>query len=100
MRFKNTNGKHLWKKTVLKVLLLLMKMLVQKNTAEIEMELKDFGFHQEKSKLTKKKEMELADLMNVDLTAWKTEDLTALLLNLKLKATGTNPDFQGQIFDS
>lgn len=94
MRFKNTNGKHLWKKTVLKVLLLLMKMLVQKNTAEIEMELKDFG------KLTKKKEMELGDLMNVDLTAWKTEDLTALLLNLKLKATGTNPDFQGQIFDS
>lgn len=71
-----------------------------KKHSEIEMELKDFGFHQEKSKLTKKKEMELADLMNVDLTAWKTEDLTALLLNLKLKATGTNPDFQGQIFDS
>lgn len=36
--------------------------------------------------------MELADLINVDLTAWKTQDLTALLLNLKLKATGTKPE--------
>ena len=38
--------------------------------------------------------MELADLMNADLTAWKTQDLKALLLKLKLKATGTKPDLE------
>lgn len=68
------------------------KNAAAKNTAEIEMELKDFGFHQEQSKLTKKKEMELADLRNVDLTAWKSQDLKALFLKLKLKATGTKPE--------
>lgn len=44
------------------------------------------------AKNTAKTEMKLSDLRNVDLTAWKTQDLKGLLLKLKLKATGTKQE--------
>lgn len=61
---------------------------VGSHAAKKKMELADVGA----AKSAKATEMELANLMNSDLTTWKTQDMKGLLLKLKLKATGTKPE--------